>query len=46
MLLLQRHKKFMKLIDLQAIHLKKIKKSNSQELALKELVIKELALET
>ena len=44
MLLSQCHKKFVKLINLQAIHLKEMKKSNFQKLALKELVSKELAL--
>ena len=39
MLSSQRHKEFVKLIDLQAIHLKEMKKSNFQELASKELAI-------
>ena len=40
MLSSQRHKEFVKLIDLQAIHLEEIKKLNSQELASKELATK------
>ena len=37
MLSSQRHKEFVKLIDLQAIHLKGMEKPDSQELASKEL---------